>query len=178
MSLFTTALSAFVIFRGLKNELLCSEDANTNENSCRSFADYTSNELSSMARLNVTSWLEYSWYPDLFLYWLTFWACYLLAEQQTISLLMVIKSSFTAALVSIYVTILYLVLGSATVRSMASLPEFLEHLTYVTQSRYTGAILNNIEFYNKTSLTALRWVNETTGKTFPCEGNSFEFGCR
>jgi hypothetical protein len=48
---------------------------------------------------------------------LTLWAAYLFAEQQTVTLLMVIKSSYTAAVASIYVTIIYLVLGSATVRS-------------------------------------------------------------
>ena len=89
--------------------------------------------------------------------------------QQTISLLMVIKSSYTAALASVYATVVYLVLGSATVRSLASLPEFMEHLTFVTQSRYTGAILNNLEFYNKTSLTSLQWINATTGVVNQCQ---------
>ena len=79
ISLFTTALSAFVIFRGLKNELLCTMEEG--ETSCKSFSDYTSNEIQSMERLGVPTWLEYSYYPDLFFYWLTFWACYLLAEQ-------------------------------------------------------------------------------------------------
>jgi len=183
ISLFTTALSAFIIFRGLKNELLCTvvESGVTGgqpDYTCKSFSEYTSNEIQSMERLGVPTWLEYSYYPDLFFYWLTFWACYLLAEQQTISLLMVVKSSYSAALASVYVTVLYLVLGSATVRSLASLPEFMEHLTYMTQSRYTGAILNNVEFYNKTSLTSLKWINATTGKTFFCQGNQFDFGCR
>ena len=84
ISLFTTALSAFVIFRGLKNELLCtvgSGDSSDAAASCKSFSDYTANELQSMERLGVPTWLEYSYYPDLFFYWLTFWACYLLAEQ-------------------------------------------------------------------------------------------------
>ena len=104
--------------------------------------------------------------------------CFRSLLQQTISLLMVIKSSYTAAMASVYMTVVYLVLGSATVRSLASLPEFLEHLTYVTQARYTGAILNNVEFYNKTSLTSLRWINATTGKTSVCQSSQFEFGCR
>lgn len=165
-------------FRGLKNELLCSYDSVAEENECRSFASFSSNELESLSRLNTPFWFEYTWYPDLFLYWLTFWACYLMAEQQTISLLMVIRSSYTACLVSIYITILYLTFGSATVRSMTGLPDFMEHLTYVTQTRYTGAILNNIEFFNKTSLTALSWLNVTTGKTIRCDENVFEYGCR
>jgi len=184
ISLFTTAMSAFIIFRGLKNELLCTVNndqqlgSSQNFASCKSFADYTANEIQSMERLGVPTWLEYSYYPDLFFYWLTFWACYLLAEQQTISLLMVIKSSYTAALASVYATVVYLVLGSATVRSLASLPEFMEHLTFVTQSRYTGAILNNLEFYNKTSLTSLQWINATSSVVNQCQGSSFEFGCR
>jgi hypothetical protein len=48
--------------------------------------------------------------------WLLFaavhFACYLLAPQQTIALLLVVRSSFTAAIVSIYITVIYLMLGS------------------------------------------------------------------
>ena len=73
-------------------------------------------QLDIIERQGVPNWLEYSYYPDLVAFWLTLWACYLFAEQQTISLLMVVKSSFTAILSSFSFTILYLVLGSATVR--------------------------------------------------------------
>ena len=82
-----SAMSAFIIFRGLKNELLCTVNndqqlgSSQNFASCKSFSDYTANEIQSMERLGVPTWLEYSYYPDLFFYWLTFWACYLLAEQ-------------------------------------------------------------------------------------------------
>ena len=50
------------------------------------------------------------------MYWLTLWACYIFAQQQTISFMVVIKSTYTAAICSIYVTIVYLILGSGTVR--------------------------------------------------------------
>lgn len=63
-------------------------------------------------------------------------------------------------------------------RSLGSLPEILYHFTYITQSRYTGALLNEVEFYQKTSLVGLKWINEETGQTFRCEGSSFGFGCR
>ena len=63
-------------------------------------------------------------------------------------------------------------------RSYSGLPDLLYHLTYVTQTRYTGAIFNEIEFYNKTSLVSLMWVNETSQQKFRCEGNTFGFGCR
>ncbi len=62
-------------------------------------------------------------------------------------------------------------------RSYASLPEFQYHLTYLTHSRYSGAILHNIEFFNRTSLSSLRWVDDG-GRKLPCEGNTFGFGCR
>nr|CAD7411651.1 unnamed protein product [Timema cristinae] len=59
--------------------------------------------------------------------WLLFgsvlWSCHILAEQQTIALLMVIKSSFTAAVTSVYITIIYL-------------------------TRYAGAFLNQHVFDN------------------------------
>ena len=100
-----------------------------------------------------------------------------LAEQQTVALLMVIKSSYTAIIASMSMTILYLVLGSGTVRSFTNMPEFLGHLTYMTQTRYSGAILNDIEFYNRTSLSNLQWLNDD-GEEMQCQGNTFGFGCR
>ena len=68
-------------------------------------------------------------------------------------------------------------------RSLGSLPEILYHLTYVTQTRYTGALLNEVEFHNKTSLQlgagqGLSWMDESTGQEHTCEGNAWKFGCR
>ena len=96
--------------------------------------------------------LEYenSYYPDFVFYWLALWAGYMFAQQQTVSLLLVVKSSYTAAMASLYLATLYLVLGSGTVRSLSALPELMYHLTYIVQPRYSGAILNGLEFYEKT----------------------------
>nr|CAD7262653.1 unnamed protein product [Timema shepardi] len=84
--------------------------------------------------------------------WLLFasvlWSCHILAEQQTIALLMVIKSSFTAAVTSVYITIIYLVLGSGNLRAIHGLSEWLLYLTYATQTRYAGAFLNQQVFDN------------------------------
>nr|CAD7592250.1 unnamed protein product [Timema genevievae] len=84
--------------------------------------------------------------------WLLFvavlWSCHILAEQQTIALLMVIKSSFTAAVTSVYITIIYLVLGSGNLRAIHGLSEWLLYLTYATQTRYAGAFLNQQVFNN------------------------------
>ena len=59
---------------------------------------------------------------------------------------------------------------------------------FVTQTRYTGAALNSLEFYNRSSLLNLQTRNETMDKSFACYNekqnqndpiNSFApFGCR
>ncbi|KAG8278090.1 ATP-binding cassette sub- G member 5 [Homalodisca vitripennis] len=81
------------------------------------------------------------------------WACYLLAEQQTISLLMVVHSSFTAALASLYIAIVCLVLGSGSLRSYRGLPDWLMYLTYGTQTRYAGAFLSQ-QLFSHASVVA------------------------
>ena len=105
---------------------------------------------------------------DLFQWFLmaaTLWAVYYFMEQQTMALLMVIKSSFNAALVSIFLGIVYLNLGSAMTRSIPGLPDWLYYLTYITQSRYAGAILNEQHFKPiGTSLPTL--INSTL--SLPC----------
>ena len=82
---------------------------------------------------------------------------------------MVVKSSYTAIMASMSMTILYLVLGSGTVRSLSSMPELIYHLSYIVQPSYSGALLNGLEFYNKTSLVNLSWRNETTGVVTQCK---------
>ena len=70
-----------------------------------------------MATYLILRYFSYSTtFTDFVTFWLTLWACYMFAEQQTIALLMTIKSSYTAMTASIAATSVYLVLGSATVR--------------------------------------------------------------
>ena len=115
-SLISSLIGSLIIFRGLKNELLCTEHPTSGIKSCRAYSTYEDFELSTIERDGIKNWMEYNYYPDFIVYWMTIWACHFLAEQQTSSLLIVVKSSYTAALASIYVTIIYLVLGSGTVR--------------------------------------------------------------
>ena len=81
------------------------------------------------------------------------------------------------------IIIIILLITTYFFRSFGSLPEILYHLTYITQTRYTGALLNQVEFHNKTSLVELKWINET-GFEFECDpakrSESFGtgFGCR
>uniref|UniRef100_A0A023F328 Putative transporter abc superfamily breast cancer resistance protein n=1 Tax=Triatoma infestans TaxID=30076 RepID=A0A023F328_TRIIF len=78
--------------------------------------------------------------------WLTIWAilwgCHLLAEQQTIALLMVINSKFTTVLTSFYLCLLYILLGSGTLRSYGGLPEWLLYTSYATQPHSAGTALS------------------------------------
>ena len=45
LSLFTTLIGALIIFRGLKNELLCTENPSSGERSCMPYSDVTQNKL-------------------------------------------------------------------------------------------------------------------------------------
>ncbi len=55
--------------------------------------------------------------------------------------------------------------------------QFVKILSPLFQSRYSGAVLNDIEFYNRTSLVDLQW-EDGGGNRVPCRGSRFEFGCR
>ena len=106
----------------------------------------------------------------------TLWAVHYFMEQQTMALMMLIKSSYSAAIVSIFLGIVYLNVGSSMVRAIPGLPDYLYYLTFVTQSRYAGAVLNEQHFRNFSSLPSM--INSTT--SIPCPtGTTFSnYGCR
>jgi len=177
LSAFTSCLSAFIIFRGLKQELVCVTNDQDRTSQCQPISSLTSRKLNEYAR-DPDSSFENQYYPDFLFYWLTLWACFIFAEQVTISIMLVVKSSYTSITITVYMFIVFLILGSGTVRSLSSMPELIYHLTYIVQPRYSGALLNGLEFYNKTSLENLGWRNETEGKDYPCKQTDFGFGCR
>ncbi|XP_049847501.1 ATP-binding cassette sub-family G member 5 [Schistocerca gregaria] len=118
--------------------------------------------------------------------WLLFggvlWACFLLAEQQTIAILMTVCSSFRAAVCSLYISTVYLILGSGVLRSFHGLPDWLLYLTYATQSRYAGAflsqqiftkdgLLNNLPYdanVNCTSFFLSQSSSQASSSSFVC----------
>jgi len=178
LSAFTTCLSAFIVFRGLKEELVCETGIDGKE-FCQPISNVTNSQLAQLQQDNQkTLHYENQYYPDFVFYWLALWASYLYAEQVTLMNMLVIKSSYTAASVSIYIFIIFLVLGSGTVRSLSSMPELIYHLSFIVQPRYSGALLNGLEFYNKSSLVNLGWRNETTGRVTACMKDDFRYGCR
>merc|ERR1711862_220949 len=89
--------------------------------------------------------------------------------QVTMAIMLVIKSSYTAASLTISMFIVFLILGSGTVRSLSAMPELIYHLTYIVQPRYSGALLNGLEFYNKTSLANLGWRTRPVDKTLSAD---------
>ncbi|KAH8034766.1 hypothetical protein HPB51_002180 [Rhipicephalus microplus] len=68
--------------------------------------------------------------------WATFcgvmWCLYALAEQQTVALMMVVRSSFSAFRWSACILSLCAALASGTVRSLVVLPDWTYYLTYAT----------------------------------------------
>ena len=139
------------------------------EKFCSPISNVTNSQLLRLQQDDERSvHYENQYYPDFVFYWLALWACYLYAEQVTLMNMLIIKSSYTAASVSIYIFIIFLVLGSGTVRSLSSMPELIYHLSYIVQPRYSGALLNGLEFYNKTSL-----VNLNSSATAACVQDDF-----
>ncbi|KAL0277043.1 UNVERIFIED_CONTAM: hypothetical protein PYX00_004464 [Menopon gallinae] len=76
------------------------------------------------------------------------WSGILLAEHQTMAIMMVVQTQITAGLCSFLITMLTLVLGSGSLRSYSGLPEWLLYLTYGTQPRYLGSFLNHEYLWN------------------------------
>lgn len=81
--------------------------------------------------------------------WATFcgvmWCLYALAEQQTVALMMVVRSSFAAFRWSACVLALCAALASGTVRSLVVLPDWTYYLTYATLQRYAAAFVQQNE---------------------------------
>ncbi|EEB19458.1 ATP-binding cassette transporter, putative [Pediculus humanus corporis] len=69
------------------------------------------------------------------------WSAVLLAEHQTMVVMLVVQTRLTAGLTSCTITILTLVLGSGNLKAYSGLAEWLTYLTYCTQTRYLGSFL-------------------------------------
>lgn len=53
---------------------------------------------------------------DFYTFAAVLWGCYLLAEQQTIALMMIIKSAFVTIITNLYISVMILVLGTGALR--------------------------------------------------------------
>uniref|UniRef100_A0A2P2I991 ATP-binding cassette sub-family G member 5-like n=3 Tax=Hirondellea gigas TaxID=1518452 RepID=A0A2P2I991_9CRUS len=107
--------------------------------------------------------------------WLVFgsvlWAVWGFVQQQTIALMLVVRSSYNAASTSVTITIVYLLIGAATIRSLTGIPDWLYYLSHINVFRYSSAVLHEQLFLDR--LIALPANDSVT-----CPDNNAEFGCR
>lgn len=99
------------------------------------------------------------------------WTVWAFVEQQTIALMMIVKSSYSAAATSVALTTFYLLVASATLRSLVLLPDWLYYLGHVIVFRYASAVLHEQTFFNK-------MPNLPVNDTVDCPDNNAEYGCR
>ncbi|KAM7287217.1 ATP-binding cassette sub-family G member 5 [Ixodes scapularis] len=97
--------------------------------------------------------------------WATFcgvlWCLYALAEQQTVALMMVVKSSYAAFRASACILSICIALASGTVRSLVVLPDWTYYLTYATLQRYAAAFVQQNELDMHPGLENLPSFNGT-----------------
>ncbi|KAL7635184.1 UNVERIFIED_CONTAM: hypothetical protein RMT77_014170 [Armadillidium vulgare] len=106
--------------------------------------------------------------------WLLFgsilWTIYGFVEQQTAALMLFIKSSYNATATCVSITSVYLLMASATLRSLVYYDNFY-YLTYGIIFRYVSAFLHEQMFDNKFSHFGFN-------STISCESNNGAYGCR
>ncbi|CAG7733875.1 unnamed protein product [Allacma fusca] len=101
---------------------------------------------------------------------------YLLAQQHTLGALLTIKNRIFAAAALVAFHSLTIALSSGTVRSLRALPDWLYYITYVTQTRYAGAFLNQVNFQQFSgNRSAPIWNGE---RELSCSNSDFGRGCR
>uniref|UniRef100_T1J9E6 ABC transporter domain-containing protein n=1 Tax=Strigamia maritima TaxID=126957 RepID=T1J9E6_STRMM len=101
------------------------------------------------------------------------WSCYFFVELQTICLQLLIRSSYTAASISGFISSIYLITSSGMIRSLLILPDWLYYLSFAMIYRYAGAFLNEIEFWN--NLVALSTHFNSTDSS--CSITNSATGC-
>ncbi|CAG0884111.1 unnamed protein product [Cyprideis torosa] len=99
-------------------------------------------------------------------------------EQQTLAIMLIVKCSFNAILVSFHFIIVYMAIASGTVRTLLGLPTWLYYLSYVIIYRYTGAFLFENEFH-RDSFPLLPANSNFTGTATCTEDDiGLKLGCR
>ncbi|XP_065371681.1 ATP-binding cassette sub-family G member 5 [Calliphora vicina] len=78
------------------------------------------------------------------------WSSYVLAEQLSISFLLLVKVPFNAAIAVSYILVISIALASGTVRSFKGLQPWLQDNTKGTHTRYASSLLHSIAFQTRT----------------------------
>ncbi|KAH8326162.1 hypothetical protein KR067_002648 [Drosophila pandora] len=77
------------------------------------------------------------------------WSSFVLAEQLSITFLLVVKVPFNAAIAVTYVLVISIALASGTVRSFKGLQPWLQDNTKGTHTRYASSLLHSIAFQSR-----------------------------
>ncbi|XP_013201109.1 ATP-binding cassette sub-family G member 5 [Amyelois transitella] len=93
---------------------------------------------------DITETIDYLYFA------LVLWSCYVYTEQQTIAVMMFVKNGLIAAIVSIYITCIYVMLASGVLRSYKGFEDWLFYITYVTHTRYASIYLHRNVFRQPT----------------------------
>ncbi|KAI1292779.1 ATP-binding cassette sub-family G member 5 [Halotydeus destructor] len=106
------------------------------------------------------------------------WAIYTFSEQHTIAIMCFVKSSFAATVTSMTLLMVYLVLGSGSLRSMLATQEatWLKYVNYANPFYYAGWTLHFNEFYNNADLDRTPSLSDT-GMLLPCPANVIAGRC-
>ncbi|KAF7995006.1 hypothetical protein HCN44_004478 [Aphidius gifuensis] len=82
-----------------------------------------------------------------------FWSSYIIAEQLSISFLMVIKRPFIGAITALYFTLISLLIASGGLRSIRNLPNYMSTLSNALPTRYASLAINEliIDMPNRTT---------------------------
>ncbi|UYV84946.1 ABCG5 [Cordylochernes scorpioides] len=105
------------------------------------------------------------------------WAVYVFAEQQTMSLMLLIRNQYTAFLTSTYILLVYIILASGTVRTLLALPQWLNFLSYGIIYRYAGLFFSENEFAGNEQLMNVPSLNMTSGDPVACPFNNVPGRC-
>ncbi|XP_073815211.1 ATP-binding cassette sub-family G member 5 [Musca autumnalis] len=77
------------------------------------------------------------------------WSSFVLAEQLSISFLLVVKVPYNAAIAVTYILVISIALASGTVRSFKGLQPWLQDNTKGTHTRYASSLLHSITFQTR-----------------------------
>ncbi|TMW40664.1 hypothetical protein DOY81_014256 [Sarcophaga bullata] len=77
------------------------------------------------------------------------WSSYVLAEQLSISFLLLVKVPFNAAIAVTYILVISIALASGTVRSFKGLQPWLQDNAKGTHTRYASSLLHSIAFQTR-----------------------------
>ncbi|KOX75572.1 ATP-binding cassette sub-family G member 5 [Melipona quadrifasciata] len=92
------------------------------------------------------------------------WASYVAAEQITVAVLMVVGRPITGAITVLYMTLVFLIIGSGAIRSLKGMPYWLAAVSTALPARYASLALNQL------AIDVPAFLNLHYNESFACPG--------